>query len=227
MFRCGLLVLNPTCVKASIPHIIKVASKDVRDVLYVDLFSSKAACLSTAYSLLLQVYGRGRPDDVDIRVLLPELGQPKLRVLSKQPDIALVVDFPESSEESITLDNIKSWLNERFLGLSKVQSRILHLNKDLPSQSSESSINSPNIPSLKVYDEVALGGTFDHIHDGHRLLLGVACLLCERKITVGLSDGPLLEKKVLKELIQPFEERKRIVEQLIEDIRPGINNIFI
>ncbi|XP_031548868.1 bifunctional coenzyme A synthase-like [Actinia tenebrosa] len=229
MFRCGLLVINPSCIKASIPQIIKVASKDIRDVLYVDLFNSKAACLSTTYSLLLQVYGRSHRSlgNVDIKVLLPELGQPKPRVLSKQPDITLVVDFPESSEEDNTLDNIKTWINERFWGLSEVQSRIVHLNKDLSLLSSESSIDLASIPSLKVYDEVALGGTFDRIHDGHRLLLGVACLLCERKITVGLSDGPLLERKVLKELIQSFEERKRIVEELIEDIRPGLQHNIV
>jgi hypothetical protein len=220
MYRCGLLVLHSSCIKATIPQIIKIASKDVRDVLYVDFFNSKNASLSSTYRLLLQVYGRCHPALVhlDIRVLLPELGQARRRTLSRHPEIALVVEFPESNDEGISLDNVKTWMKERFSGLSEVQSRILRLMEEVPVQSPGESNNEP---SLTVYDEVVLGGTFDHIHDGHRLLLGVACLLCEKKITVGLSDGPLLERKVLKELIQPFEERKRIVEELIEDIRPG------
>lgn len=41
---------------------------------------------------------------------------------------------------------------------------------------------------LTTYDYVALGGTFDRLHTGHRLLLSQSCLLCDKEITVGVTS---------------------------------------
>ena len=41
---------------------------------------------------------------------------------------------------------------------------------------------------LTTYDYVVLGGTFDRMHTGHRLLLSQSCLLCDREITVGVTS---------------------------------------
>lgn len=55
------------------------------------------------------------------------------------------------------------------------------------------------------YSDVALGGTFDHIHNGHRLLLAQSAVLARQRVVVGISSGPLLANKVLPELIKPIE----------------------
>jgi pantetheine-phosphate adenylyltransferase len=34
---------------------------------------------------------------------------------------------------------------------------------------------------------VALGGTFDHLHAGHKILLSMAAWIAERKIIVGVT----------------------------------------
>lgn len=60
---------------------------------------------------------------------------------------------------------------------------------------------------VRMYNDVALGGTFDSIHNGHRLLLAQSALLAERRVLVGVSSGPLLTNKVLPELIKPIEVR--------------------
>lgn len=218
MFRCGLLVLHPSLLKARIPQVIKLASKEVKEILYVDVCRPQDSSLSAIYSAILQVYGRHYPNQpgLDIRLLLPETGEKKTRSLSTLPEAAFIVEEPSSVDESVNLESLQSWVDDRYVGLPQLQTKILRLEDD-----KVHTCDPLSFPSLKDYEEVVLGGTFDRIHNGHRLLLAVSCLLCRKKVTIGLGDGPLLQKKVLKELIQPFEERKRILEQIIEDIRPG------
>ena len=44
---------------------------------------------------------------------------------------------------------------------------------------------------LTTYPAVCLGGTFDHMHAGHRILLSEACLLATQSVTVGVTDGTM------------------------------------
>jgi glycerol-3-phosphate cytidylyltransferase-like family protein len=38
-----------------------------------------------------------------------------------------------------------------------------------------------------VYNVVALGGTFDHLHAGHKLLLTMGIFLAAKKLIIGVS----------------------------------------
>jgi phosphopantetheine adenylyltransferase len=35
-----------------------------------------------------------------------------------------------------------------------------------------------------------VGGTFDRLHGGHKLLLSAAALVCSRRLTVGITGAP-------------------------------------
>ena len=60
----------------------------------------------------------------------------------------------------------------------------------------------------KIYQNVVLGGTFDRIHAGHKILLTTSLLRCSKEITIGITDGPdMMRKKVLPELMQPCQQR--------------------
>ncbi|MCL4165177.1 UNVERIFIED_CONTAM: hypothetical protein GTU68_026031, partial [Idotea baltica] len=70
----------------------------------------------------------------------------------------------------------------------------------------------------KVYDDVVAGGTFDRIHPGHKILLSEAVLRSRKRLTIGVADGPLLKRKVLKELILPCPERILSLREFLSDI---------
>ncbi len=75
----------------------------------------------------------------------------------------------------------------------------------------------------KTYPGVVIGGTFDRMHSGHKLLIGAATLFASKKITVGIADGSLLKGKILEELIEPVEKRIENVKVLIDDLKPGVH----
>lgn len=73
-----------------------------------------------------------------------------------------------------------------------------------------------------LYPCVVLGGTFDRLHDGHRLLLRAATSAASRRVVVGVTEGDMLRGKELAHLIQPLEERQEAVKQFITHEKPGL-----
>lgn len=48
---------------------------------------------------------------------------------------------------------------------------------------------------LKIYKNVVLGGTFDRLHVGHKILLTEAVVRCGQKLTVGVTDHSMIQGK--------------------------------
>ena len=69
-----------------------------------------------------------------------------------------------------------------------------------------------------LYSHVVLGGTFDRLHPGHKILLTTALLRCDTRLTVGVTSPALLTRKTLPELIQPVDDRRRGVESFISQV---------
>lgn len=76
--------------------------------------------------------------------------------------------------------------------------------------------------SPQSYSAVVLGGTFDHLHEGHKCLLKAAAESAKERIVVGISTGPMLASKELAHLIEPFEKRKMAVENYIKSVKPHL-----
>ncbi|KAK6796654.1 hypothetical protein RDI58_004355 [Solanum bulbocastanum] len=81
----------------------------------------------------------------------------------------------------------------------------------------KSTLSPPN-----SYTSVVLGGTFDRLHEGHRLFLKSAAELAKNRIVVGVCDGPMLTKKQYADLIEPIELRMKHVEDYIKSIKPEL-----
>jgi len=77
-------------------------------------------------------------------------------------------------------------------------------------------------PTDKIYQEVVLGGTFDRLHTGHKVLLSTALLRCSDRVTVGVTGPELLTKKTLPELILPVKDRIADVLNFLEASDPSV-----
>ena len=76
-------------------------------------------------------------------------------------------------------------------------------------------------PTGSSHYSVAVGGTFDHLHMGHKLLLTATALVIEpisgpqapqeRCLTVGITGDELLKNKRYADLIENWEERQEAV----------------
>ncbi|KAL8903716.1 MAG: hypothetical protein Q9171_007304 [Xanthocarpia ochracea] len=75
------------------------------------------------------------------------------------------------------------------------------------------------------HDAVAVGGTFDHLHAGHKLLLSMTALVLntniqpgvevERSLTVGITGDKLLENKKYREHLQDWHQRQAAVQSFL------------
>lgn len=80
----------------------------------------------------------------------------------------------------------------------------------------DSSQLSDDANSMSQFETVAVGGTFDHIHDGHKILLSLALYLTNKVLIIGITDDELLQKKQYKEYLQSFELRLRITNEFVQ-----------
>jgi len=79
-----------------------------------------------------------------------------------------------------------------------------------------------SLPTDRIYNHICMGGTFDRIHVGHKILLSTALIRTKESLTVGMAGQKLLGKKTLPELIQPLEERIKGVESFLKDVNRGV-----
>ncbi|KAG7195022.1 uncharacterized protein KQ657_004135 [Scheffersomyces spartinae] len=92
----------------------------------------------------------------------------------------------------------------------------LPLNKD--SFLSEQKSSSPH-----TYSVGAVGGTFDHLHDGHKILLSLAIYVSYTYLIIGITGAELLKNKKYSEVLESFEVRMNRVINFIERLKIPIN----
>lgn len=77
--------------------------------------------------------------------------------------------------------------------------------------------------SGKSHTRIAVGGTFDHLHIGHKLLLEATVFLAEpgskaRHITIGITGDELLVNKKHASVLESWDERQQRVADFVESI---------
>ena len=75
-----------------------------------------------------------------------------------------------------------------------------------------------------THDSVAVGGTFDHLHDGHKLLLSMMALVQrgnreevggERRLTIGITGDALLKNKKFADFLESWTSRQSTVQSFL------------
>lgn len=81
--------------------------------------------------------------------------------------------------------------------------------------------------ALPIYGTIALGGTFDRLHNGHRKLLTLGAGLCRNTLVVGIMSDSMLRKKALSNMIFTYEQRAKAVVDFLALVKPSLQvNIF-
>jgi len=78
-----------------------------------------------------------------------------------------------------------------------------------------------DVGSRGGFAKVSVGGTFDRLHAGHRLLLAAAALVTDARsgtLYVGVTGEALLANKSDKNKIQPYETRARNARRFLESV---------
>lgn len=75
-----------------------------------------------------------------------------------------------------------------------------------------------------AYADVAVGGTFDRLHAGHRALLATAALVCADggRVWLGVASDQLLAKKANAHVLEPYATRAGAAMRYLAAVRPGV-----
>lgn len=77
------------------------------------------------------------------------------------------------------------------------------------------------------YAVVAVGGTFDRLHAGHRLLLTAAAWACRDVLRIGITGDVLLQNKKYKHLIQSLEDRGAAAKDFALQVKPQLPQVAV
>ncbi|KAG0305708.1 hypothetical protein BGZ98_003718 [Dissophora globulifera] len=82
------------------------------------------------------------------------------------------------------------------------------------------------VPHNKVqegqYPNVILGGTFDHLHAGHKILLSLTAWIASHRVVCGVTDDEMLKSKQFKEFMEPLDARIKSVERFLRIFKRGL-----
>ncbi|XP_034187978.2 bifunctional Phosphopantetheine adenylyltransferase - Dephospho-CoA kinase [Osmia lignaria lignaria] len=226
MANTGLLVLtNPTKITKLLP----IIKEHVLKTLYIQYLPEKNIFLSRNHaftnsqwkvlSSCAQTISKIYTDTstifppLDIRVLLTSIKNPNLSIINTKKPVEIVIfDQVYSTKEAYTFI-------QDYLANTSMSCNFVTFNDDQEVEKiSNTCINKDGVNEEKIYKNVVLGGTFDRIHNGHKIFLTEAVLRCSEKLTVGVTDTNMLSGKLLWELIEPCQTRILNLKDFLEDI---------
>ena len=87
----------------------------------------------------------------------------------------------------------------------------------------ESDDNTNSDANITTYTYAAVGGTFDHLHAGHKLLLSAAVAVARDRLVVGVTGDAMLVNKKFAAYLEPFDTRVAAVRSFIASLNPNLH----
>ncbi|XP_023942828.2 bifunctional coenzyme A synthase isoform X2 [Bicyclus anynana] len=184
-------------------------SKYVKNVLYIKFNSGPDSSLPVINKQIINIYTKASTQcgNVDVRLMLkPINSQEKLK--TNRPYELIMYD------RDLAKDVVNSLVNN-----APPETQVQSIDSD---KSVISKLLTNDGEAVKTYEYVALGGTFDRLHNGHKILLSQAALRATKHVTVGVTDVNMIQSKTLWELIEPVEIRMKAVLDFLTDINPDL-----
>ena len=222
--RDGLLslALSP---QASDAGSLRAATRLVERRLYISLegdwTSFSLARVESRLQSLYEIADNGCRWPIDVRILLPQAaGSASSAACISELDALIGHATSKTVHERLNAE--RGQLGLPPIGLHALPEWTLAIAAD----QEVLDVGKPNDTELKAWlgtgGRVCVGGTFDRLHAGHKLLLSKAALLAQRELVVGVADSPLLRRKRLRELVEPLSYRAAATESFVTSIRPGL-----
>ncbi|XP_060078671.1 bifunctional coenzyme A synthase-like [Ylistrum balloti] len=249
MFSTGLLILTRPLpiLRDSLSPMLTEVAKIVATTLYVHIQpnttrdSQVFTVTRTPYTkelrtLITQLYTSSASvcNHLDVNILLGHISNNSCfpwdvnYMLKPSCDIILFDDDHWLGKEETTRTNLLGHVSRKFQHDCQCTPAIDVVSFNLHQRNGEDLSTQDNVqtteslPLISSFANTVLGGTFDHIHTGHKILLSEGCLLADKRLTVGVTDGDMNNKKTLSELIQPIQPRLESVRNFIQEVRPNI-----
>lgn len=210
--KSALIIISDIAAIKSYTPLIERAAKELAEDAVLDiLLLPKITHLNILDLVLAQTYtlsteilqACGKPQ-INVSVLFndhyKELKEPgwTLLIIDTSDDIYDHFDHPE--RDVLETINIQRSASETNTSINRDQD-----------ESSES-----------VHDVAAVGGTFDHFHDGHKILLSASAFLTKRTLIVGVTDEELLKNKKYSEFLQSYDYRVHVASSFLARIKPTL-----
>ncbi|KAF2205900.1 pantetheine-phosphate adenylyltransferase family protein-like protein [Delitschia confertaspora ATCC 74209] len=181
-------------------------------------------------------------EGVDARVLL--LAYPRDgKLIQTSPDSAPeaqlegpVIDIHTLARSPRDWDTIYAVETERgevllnsFLSIARTKKNVFKVRGGITQVSAEELSPSSQASSSKNHYSVAVGGTFDHLHIGHKLLLTMTAFMLggntnpdedqpPRSLTIGITGDELLKNKKYAEYLESWQDRRNSAHDFLSSI---------
>ncbi|KAK9462796.1 uncharacterized protein V1516DRAFT_620340 [Lipomyces oligophaga] len=172
----------------------------------------------------------GRDSEIDVRVLMEGVGGFEVRSASQrgweavavcQEDEKLIPLFVEEnhrSREGSLQIVIFPMRNQEI-----VDEEISDGERIIEDRDIDTNVEEEEEQGLEgEYPSVAVGGTFDHLHEGHKILLTMSGFICGQKLVIGVTGEKLLKNKAYKEFLEPYETRSDKVLEFVHSVFPAL-----
>ncbi|CAL8073582.1 unnamed protein product [Orchesella dallaii] len=163
---------------------------------------------------------------LDVRCLY----QKSLENGSIRPSVPIdlvMVERNTGEENTITQNVVRNFVSQNFR-VSNPDFEIEFVNSEREATPLEDGQNPstevPLVPFSRLFNKVVLGGTFDRMHNAHKILLTESAIRCHKEVIVGVTDDNMVKKKTLYELIETCEKRQERVSTFLQDLAPHINS---